>query len=102
MTDNQDKTQSNTQQNIATKIALLPYNFFKSSFAKDSSGIAKAIATGVGIIYLISPIDLIPDFIPLFGQLDDGAILISMLIALGSAYLETKESKIKEVDDYEI
>lgn len=98
MSDNQN----NTQQNIATKIALLPYNYFKSSFGKDSSGIAKAIAAGVGIIYLISPIDLIPDFIPLFGQLDDGAILISMLVALGSCFLERKEASVKSVDDFEI
>jgi uncharacterized membrane protein YkvA (DUF1232 family) len=35
----------------------------------------------VSIIYLLSPIDLIPDFIPFFGYLDD-FIVISLLLNL--------------------
>lgn len=42
--------------------------------------IAKAIA-GVTIVYALSPIDLIPDFIPVLGYIDD-IILLPMLVAL--------------------
>ena len=35
---------------------------------------AKALAAGI-VIYVISPVDIIPDFIPVIGKLDD-AILI--------------------------
>lgn len=37
------------------------------------------IVTGLVILYLLSPIDLIPDFIPLLGQFDD-VLLLSWLI----------------------
>ena len=32
------------------------------------------------LLYLISPIDLLPDFIPLIGQIDDG-IVVTLLVA---------------------
>jgi uncharacterized membrane protein YkvA (DUF1232 family) len=35
------------------------------------------IVTAIALIYLASPIDLIPDFIPVIGQLDDLAVLIT-------------------------
>ena len=39
---------------------------------------AKA-ALVVAIPYLVSPIDLIPDFIPVLGQLDDALLVIAVL-----------------------
>lgn len=42
--------------------------------------IAKIFA-GITVAYLLSPIDLIPDFIPVFGILDD-IILVPLLIKL--------------------
>ena len=36
---------------------------------------------GAAIAYLLAPIDLVPDFIPFFGQLDD-ALLVPGLIVL--------------------
>ena len=47
---------------------------------KETPMLAKILA-GIAIGYALSPIDLIPDFIPLIGLLDD-VILLSMLIAL--------------------
>lgn len=47
---------------------------------KDTPVFAKVIA-GITIGYALSPIDLIPDFIPVLGYLDD-VILLPALIAL--------------------
>jgi uncharacterized membrane protein YkvA (DUF1232 family) len=47
----------------------------------------KAIA-GAAIAYVLSPIDLIPDFIPIVGFLDDVVIVLLALWLLGSAIYE--------------
>jgi len=47
---------------------------------KETPIIAKILA-GITIIYALSPIDLIPDFIPVLGYLDD-VIILPFLIAL--------------------
>lgn len=47
---------------------------------KETPVIAKMLA-GITIIYALSPIDLIPDFIPVLGYLDD-VIILPGLIAL--------------------
>ncbi len=47
---------------------------------KDTPSIAKTVAA-VTVCYALSPIDLIPDFIPVLGYIDD-VILLPALIAL--------------------
>ncbi|MGN1181219.1 MAG: YkvA family protein [Suilimivivens sp.] len=47
---------------------------------KDTPIIAKALAA-ITVAYALSPIDLIPDFIPVLGYLDD-VILLPVLVAL--------------------
>lgn len=47
---------------------------------KETPIIAKVFA-GITIVYALSPIDLIPDFIPVLGLLDD-IILLPIFIAL--------------------
>lgn len=47
---------------------------------KRTPVIAKILA-GITVAYALSPVDLIPDFIPVFGYLDD-VILLPALIAL--------------------
>lgn len=47
---------------------------------KDTPIIAKIFA-GITVGYALSPIDLVPDFIPVLGYLDD-VILLPMMVAL--------------------
>ncbi|NMA06654.1 MAG: DUF1232 domain-containing protein [Ruminococcaceae bacterium] len=50
----------------------------------------------VGILYLISPIDIIPDFIPIAGWVDDAAVLIFLLNSgLGLELRKYKKWKFK-------
>ncbi|KMZ52789.1 YkvA family protein [Dorea sp. D27] len=53
---------------------------FLSLKDKDTPTIAKILA-GITVAYALSPIDLIPDFIPVLGYLDD-MIVLPALIAL--------------------
>ncbi|WP_373485022.1 YkvA family protein [Acetobacterium malicum] len=48
---------------------------------KKETPLAAKVLAGVTIVYALSPIDLIPDFIPLLGYLDD-LIILPILIAL--------------------
>ena len=41
--------------------------------------VMRLLATGAAGAYAISPIDLIPDFIPVLGQMDDVAVLLLLL-----------------------
>lgn len=47
---------------------------------KDTPLVAKLLA-GIVVVYALSPIDLIPDFVPVLGYLDD-LIILPALIAL--------------------
>ena len=49
-----------------------------------------AIATALG--YGISPLDFIPDLIPIFGVLDDGVVIVIMVVI---AVLQYKKAKAK-------
>lgn len=51
---------------------------FLSLKSKDSPLSAKILA-GITILYALSPIDLIPDFIPVLGYLDDIIILPALI-----------------------
>jgi hypothetical protein len=58
---------------------------------------AWAIAAIIGaIIYVVSPIDAMPDLIPIVGWLDDGAVVTAAIGALETviaSYLEYKKEK---------
>lgn len=58
---------------------------FLSLKAKNTPLIAKILA-GITIAYALSPIDLIPDFIPVLGYLDD-IIILPILITLAVKFI---------------
>ncbi|WP_207708824.1 YkvA family protein [Heliobacterium mobile] len=41
--------------------------------------INKALFTGLGLLYLIWPLDVLPDMIPLIGELDDLTIILFLV-----------------------
>lgn len=47
---------------------------------KETPAAAKVLA-GITVVYALSPVDLVPDFIPVLGYLDD-IILLPALVAL--------------------
>ncbi len=67
---------SQKSKQLKTKVVLL----YLALRRKDTPLLAK-IAAGVTVGYALSPIDLIPDFIPVLGYLDD-FIILPLLIAL--------------------
>lgn len=69
---------------------------FLSLKDKETPIIAKILA-GITVVYALSPVDLIPDFIPVLGYLDD-VILLPMLITLTIKFIpkEVLERNIKQ------
>jgi len=66
----------NTADKINSSIPILIY-----SFKDGETPIVAKIILGLAICYAFSPIDLIPDFIPILGYLDD-IIILPLLICL--------------------
>jgi uncharacterized membrane protein YkvA (DUF1232 family) len=50
----------------------------------------KAAAVGA-LVYLISPIDAVPDIIPVVGLLDDVAVITAAVASLGAALMKYKD-----------
>jgi len=76
------------------------YALFKDSVKGDYSLHAANVAMiGGGLLYFILPADLIPDFIPLVGYLDDLAVLTTIMNSLKgeiNAYRSWKKTGTKE------
>lgn len=72
----------------------LPKSKLRRSIFKIYSIITFFIAV-ISAIYIISPVDLVPDFIPVAGQGDDLAAAISALATAISGYVAWQKSKEK-------
>lgn len=58
---------------------------------KDPKAAQGAKATAIGaLVYVVSPIDAIPDIIPVFGLLDDAGVVIIAAKSLGAALKKYK------------
>jgi uncharacterized membrane protein YkvA (DUF1232 family) len=69
------------QWDIRVIARLVPYCavLFKRLLADPRVPMRWKIASALALVYLASPIDLVPDFIPILGQLDD-AILVALVL----------------------
>ena len=54
---------------------------YRNVFADSRTPRLTKVLLGLAVAYAVSPVDLIPDFIPVIGHLDD-AIIIPLLIFL--------------------
>jgi uncharacterized membrane protein YkvA (DUF1232 family) len=66
----------------AKELALLIPNLvllFKDLFRDPAVPRGPKIALGIGIVWLISPIDLLPEFLPVLGPLDDAVVAALVL-----------------------
>jgi uncharacterized membrane protein YkvA (DUF1232 family) len=64
----------------------------------------RIIVVVLTLIYLFSPIDIVPDFIPIIGQIDDGVLvimLISTLLRYAPKTMPNKAKKDSNVVDVE-
>ena len=75
-------------QNKANRLKLdLPAIFI--ALKKRETPIMAKLLAGITIVYALSPIDLIPDFIPFLGLLDD-IILLPILIGLTIKFIPSE------------
>lgn len=51
------------------------------------------ILIGATFLYLVSPIDIAPDFIPILGWIDDGAIVALLIAELSSWAIDTARTR---------
>ena len=56
---------------------------------------SKAIALGA-LLYLVSPFDALPDFIPFFGLTDDAGVVLAAVASLGMALAKSRAAKSPE------
>ena len=78
------------------------FNLFKDYYKGNYREVPWLVIASIGgtLLYVLSPIDLIPDFIPVFGYLDDAAVFAVCLKFIKvdlEKYRKWKESEAFEV-----
>jgi len=109
MGDANDNMSESDKQKLAAMAKRLPkYLSLAKGLVTDSGVPAKSKALlGVGGVYALSPIDLVPGFIPVAGQLDDAYVLLyglkkclgSMPEAMATSHLERAGVSMQDIDD---
>lgn len=80
-------------ETIRTKV-----KFYIKLAGRDDTPLISKVMLVLAVAYLISPIDLIPDFIPIIGFLDDLVIVPSLIWLALKLMKETAEkADIKEI-----
>ncbi len=68
-------------------------NYFRSKEGESFLTGRKLLLLVLTAIYFVSPIDIIPDFIPGVGQLDDLTVIIFALTAFFSPAIRNKQDE---------
>ncbi|MFC4588097.1 YkvA family protein [Sphaerisporangium corydalis] len=61
-------------------------------------GKGKLAMMGLGVLYIVSPFDIVPDFLPLIGVTDDFGVflwLMSSLLGESGRYLDWEHKKVR-------
>lgn len=74
------------------------YNWYKATLRNSKYRWVLVLGT---LIYLVSPIDIAPDFLPIIGWVDDGllaTLLVTELSQIALEHLKRKQSNAGETD----
>lgn len=76
--------------NATVKRADQAYRLFKSGQGKELLTPRNVLLLGAALLYLISPVDSIPDLVPFIGLLDDLGVLSLVLSAVIPAFIKNE------------
>ena len=80
---------------LSKRLTALP-RMFGQTFRGAYDGSLRLVLMAVAVVYIVSPIDFIPDFILGFGQIDDAGVavwLAGAILSETSRYLEWEKDR---------